>query len=175
MATLTANILVGSPHPNHDGIQPSHYLFLSENSRPAWVLVQQNLFNKENRQEEKITWIPTVEDMLEDAILMIAVHVQKNQGILELASTFTDNIESERLELYEVFNESQRKQLYEECRKISDFPKLIVSVFQGSTIKRQLKVVEQYKMDVEVCSPVYARLFSLWSKETNIIGSLSNI
>ena len=175
MATLTAQILAGSPHQNHGGINPSHYLFLSENSRPAWVLVQQNLFNTENRQEEKITWIPTVEDMLEDAILMIAVHVQKNQGILELASTFTDNIESDRLELYEVFNESQRKQLYEKCQVIPNFPKLIVSFFHGSTIQSQLKVIEQYKMDVELCGPVYSRLYSAWSQETNIIGSLSSI
>ena len=35
MATLTPQILVGIPHPNHGGINPSHFLFLSENNRPA--------------------------------------------------------------------------------------------------------------------------------------------
>jgi hypothetical protein len=33
MATLTAQILVGGSHPNQGGINPSHYLFLSESSR----------------------------------------------------------------------------------------------------------------------------------------------
>lgn len=33
MATFTAQILVGSPHPNHGGINPTYSLFLSENSR----------------------------------------------------------------------------------------------------------------------------------------------
>ena len=31
MASLTAQLLIGSPHPNDGGIIPSHYLFLSEN------------------------------------------------------------------------------------------------------------------------------------------------
>ena len=33
MATLTAQILIGSEHPYHGGMGPSHQLFLSENDR----------------------------------------------------------------------------------------------------------------------------------------------
>jgi len=172
MGTLTAQILVGSPHVNHDGIQPKNYLFLSENSMPAWVLVPQNIFG-EHITTKRITWIPTVENMLEDAFLMIAVHIIKNSEILELAKSFYDKIQqTERLELYEHFNDSQRKQLYEECRHISKFPKLIISVFRYSTIQKQLKVVQEYKMDVEVCCPIYSRLYSGWTKETRVEGSL---
>ena len=47
MSTITAQILVGSPHPNKDGIIPSNYLFLSENSAPGWVLVRENIDNEE--------------------------------------------------------------------------------------------------------------------------------
>jgi len=82
MATMTAQILVGRPHTNHDGINPTHYLFLSENSRPAWVLVSQNIFPKEQRDHSRITWIPTVENMLEDALLMIALHGQVNGQVM---------------------------------------------------------------------------------------------
>ncbi len=172
MGTLTAQILVGSPHPNHGGIEPTHYLFLSENSRPAWILVDQNLFGTQKWQKKKITWIPTVENMIEDAILMIAIHIQNNQDIIELAASFSDNVKSDRLELHEHFNDSQRKQLYEKCREISDFPKVIVSVFRGSTIQSQLEVIEEYRMDVEVCCSVYSRLYSAWSQETHIEGLL---
>jgi len=172
MATLTAQILVGHPHPNHDGINPTHYVFLSENDRPAWVLVRQNIFEERGRGIGKITWIPTVENMLEDALLMIAIHVCKNHEVTELAKGFCAKIESERIEVYSDLEEPHRKQLYQRCREISGFPKIIVSVFKGSTIERQLPVLEQYKMDVEVCIPIYSRLYSSWTNETRIEGSL---
>ena len=170
MGTMTAQFLVGTPHQNHDGIQPTHYLFLSENSRPAWVLVPQNIF-RDDRIQNKVTWIPTVENMLEDAFLMIAIHIQKDREIIELAESFYKNAQSDRLELYEHFSDSQRTQLYEMCRQLS-FTKVIITVFRNSTILRQLQIIEQYKMDVEVCCPTYSRLFSVWSKETRIEGSL---
>lgn len=173
MGTLTAQILVGSPHPNHDGIQPTHYLFLSENSRPAWVLVRQNVFEEDKASEKKIIWIPTVENMLEDAFLMIAVHVQRGQEIVELARSFCNSTDLDRLELYEHFNDSRRRQLYAKCRLLSGFPKVIISVFRGSTIQGQLRLIEKYQMDVEVCCPMYSRLFSEWSDETRIEGSLA--
>jgi hypothetical protein len=172
MGTLTAQILVGSPHVNHDGVQPKNYLFLSENSMPAWILIPQNVFG-EHITTKRITWIPSVENMLEDAFLMIAVHIINNSEIIELAKSFYDKIQqTDRLELYECFNDSQRKQLYEKCRHISKFPKVIISVFRHSTIQKQLKVIEQYKMDVEVCCPIYSRLYSAWTKETSVEGSL---
>ena len=109
--------------------------------------------------------------MLEDAFLMIAIHIQKDREIIELAESFYKNAQSDRLELYEHFSDSQRTQLYEMCRQLS-FTKVIITVFRNSTILRQLKIIEQYKMDVEVCCPTYSRLFSVWSKETRIEGSL---
>jgi len=172
MGTMTAQILVGTPHSNHDGIQPTHHLFLSENSRPAWVLVPQNIFGEDQTAQKKIVWIPTVENMLEDAFLMIAIHIQKNRKITELANSFYNNMQSDRLEMYEHINESQRKQLYEKCRQIPKFPKIIISVFRGSTIQSQLQIISQYKMDVEVCCTTYSRLFSAWSGKTGIAGSL---
>ncbi len=92
MATFTAQILVGSPHPNHGGINPTHSLFLSENSRPAWILVDP--YPDSGPRNSRIVWIPTLENMLEDALLMIAVYVCKDDGILvgltgALVCTFT--------------------------------------------------------------------------------------
>lgn len=172
MATLTAQILIGSPHPHHDGINPTHYLILSENDRPAWVLVNQNIFQEERSSFSKIIWIPTVENMLEDALLMIAIHVCKNREIIEHAKGFSAKIQTDRIEMYSDLEESQRKQLYQECRAITDFPKVIVSAFRGSTIEKHLPLLEQYKMDVEVCRVSYSRLYSSWTNNTRIEGSL---
>jgi len=53
-----------------------HYLFLSENSRAAWILVPQNVFRGfQPVRGPKITWIPTVENILEDALLVMALYV----------------------------------------------------------------------------------------------------
>lgn len=172
MATLTAQILIGSPHPNHDGLNPTHYLFLSENDRPAWVLVDQNIFQKERSSFPKIIWIPTAERMLEDALLMVVIHILKNREIVKMAKGFFSEIESNGVELYSNLNESQRNKLYQKCRKISDFPKIIISAFRGSTIEKQLAVLKQYKMDVEVCSPIFSRLYSSSTNEYKIEGSL---
>ena len=172
MATLTAQILIGSPHPNDDGIIPSHYLLFSENSAPSWELVEANINQVNNEKLPKIVWIPTAENMLEDGLLMAAIHVLKNQEILEMAKDYTIKIESERLEIYSDLDEEQRNKLYKKCREFSEFPKLIISVFRSSSIERQLAILEKYKMDVEVCTPIYSRLYSRWKNETRIEGSL---
>jgi len=103
---MTAQMLIGAGHPNHDGIGPSHYLYLSENSRPAWLLVEQNVFTNNKKREAKIVWIPTVEDMLEDAFLMIGLHVVKDQGMVELIKTFNKAALSDRLEMYDNLEEA---------------------------------------------------------------------
>lgn len=172
MGTFTAEILVGNPHPNHDGIIPSHYLFLSENSRPAWIMTRQNIFNDNVKGSRIITWIPTVENMLDDAILMIAIDICKNEELLSLAKKFHPGIESDRIEMYADFEEDQRNQLYDKCSEINDFPKIIISVFKSSSIMAQLQSLDKYNLDVEVCTPSYIRLNSSWSKETYKEGSL---
>ena len=110
--------------------------------------------------------------MLEDGLLMVAVHVLKNQEILDMARDYSVNILSKRLELYSDFFEEQRNNLYQKCRELSEFPKLIISVFRSSSIEGQLVVLEKYKMDVEICTTNYSRLYSGWQNETRIEGSL---
>jgi hypothetical protein len=173
MATLTAMILVGRGHPNHDGINPTHYLFLSENDRPAWILLPENVFNKgTDAMKKKVTWIPTVENMLEDALLMVAIHVLKDKEITELAGNYFKNKRPNWVELGQDINKQDLSKLYKKCRDIDNRYKIVLTVLESSTIQGQLKVLENYKMDIEVCTPRYSRLYSEWTKETRIVGSL---
>ena len=174
MGTMTAQMLIGAGHPNHDGIDPKRYLFLSENSRLAWLLVEENIFQTTNR-EKRVVWVPTVKDMLEDAFLMIGLHVVKDLELVQLARSFSKVATSHRLELSDSFEEAQRRELYEKCRGLTIFPKIILSVFTGSSIMRQLGVIEKYDMDIEVCCPVYVRLSSQWSAERMIQGTLEAV
>ena len=158
MGTFTAQILVGEPHIYHGGIEPTHYLFLSENDRPAWILVNQNIFeNPINLQQGgevekiRIVWIPSAENMLDDALLMIAIHVMKNKQIIDFAQKIYKNIEGPYLEMNGQLTHSQRDQLYEECRRIKDWPKIVVTVMGGSSIKAQLPILKKYSIECEIC------------------------
>jgi hypothetical protein len=172
MATFTAQILVGSSHLYHGGISPTHCLYLSENDRPAWILINHSVVGSDLPEHSPITWIPTVEDMLEDALLMIAVHVRKDRGLLRQAELLGADLQSDYLEMYSSLSNAQRAQLHSACRAIKEYPKLIVSVFEASTIESQLPVLEQYGMEVEVCCASCSRQHSSGADETTMEGSL---
>ena len=173
MGTFTAQILVGTPHQNHGGITPTHCLFLSENSRPAWVLLPQNIFEPSpNLKNDKITWIPTVENMLEDALLMIAMHVIQDKEITGLAEKVFRNKAPHWVALYDDIDELDRIKLYEKCREIGNRFKIVITVMEESSITGQLKVIEDYKMDVEVCKPSFSRMYSAWQNEVQVKGQL---
>ena len=155
MGTITALILVGASQRYPDGITPSHYLFLSENDRPAWILVSQNI--AENRPgeipspKETITWLPTLDHVLEDAFLMIAIHVIRDRELIQMAEKFCREILSPRVVLYDCLQDDQRRVLYERCRKISQWPRIILSVFKGSSLQNPIPIFQQYPMNFEVC------------------------
>jgi hypothetical protein len=155
MGTITAFILVGASHRYPDGITPSHYLFLSENDRPAWILVSQNISESLSHElpspGESITWVPTQDHMLEDAFLLIALHVIRDRELVHMAGEFCREILSPRVVLYDCFHDDQRRLLYERCRKISQWPKIVLSVFKGSSVQNPLPVFQQYPMNFEVC------------------------
>lgn len=110
--------------------------------------------------------------MLEDAFLMIALHVVKDLELVQLARSCSKAATSRRLELSDSFDDVQRRELYEKCRGLTTFPKIILLVFSGSSRSRQLGVIEKYGMDIEVCTPAYVRLSSPWTKERTIKGSM---
>src|SRR5690554_6680116 len=84
MGTFTAQILIGKNHPYDGGIHSiTHTLFLSENSRPTWVLK-----NEGAKKKDSIIWITTVENMLEDGLLMLGVYVLKDEKLLKMKEKY---------------------------------------------------------------------------------------
>ncbi len=176
MSAITAQILVGRAHPDRRGIEPTHYLYLSENGKPAWILVSQNIAEPESSSSEKrVTWIPTGENLLEDALLMIAIYVLKVPEIIELAKNYFKNGFHDFLNLSDEIERETLKKLHEKCRHIDDFYKLAITVFEGSTIHPQLKVLEKYKMELEVCTPRYYRLYSSQNDPPKQKGYLTDL
>jgi hypothetical protein len=166
MATFTAQILIGSKHTYDSGmINISHCLYLSENSRPAWILSSTDVFNDQDQKQPNITWIPTLENMLEDALLMIGIYVLKDSTLIALAKKYFKNTNQNFIELYQDIESDNLQELYKKARIMESNHKIIVSVFQGSSLMRQLPVLKNYQNDMEVCQSIYVKEYSLWNNQ----------
>ncbi|HDS63617.1 MAG TPA: hypothetical protein ENN52_05775 [Methanofollis liminatans] len=160
MGTITAQILVGSPHPYHDGLNLTHQLLLSENSRPAWILSRPPGSMEERPHHGQITWIPgDPHHILEDAFFMIAYHLIQDPTVRALAGKHFDGAGAEHLSLDTAYTDDHLEEIRRCCREIEAWPKLVVSVFRQSSVLSQLAVIEDYPMAIEVCCPVYARRY----------------
>lgn len=164
MGSVTAQILAGTGHPDDGGIIPTHFLFLSEGARPVWTLVPQSLFPRKGRKKSEITWIPAG-NMVEDALLMIATHICRNEKILALGKSCCEAFEADSLDLATDLKPEDRVRLYEECRRIEAFPKIIVTYLRHSSVEFAVAVLREYRMEVEVCGPFYSRIYSGETKE----------
>ncbi|MGG5252241.1 hypothetical protein ACQYAD_01690 [Neobacillus sp. SM06] len=172
MGASTCQILVGKKH-SYDGgiINITHQLYLSENDRPAWVLTPVRT-EMEKSTQQKIVWIPTLKNMLEDALVMIGLYVLKDEPLRTLANQFFQNPKKLFIELYKEIPSEDLQKLYEQARKIESAHKIIVSVFHGSSILSQLPILKNYQNDVEVCTSVFSKEFSLWTRKFEEIGDL---
>ena len=166
MASFTAHIISGNGGGyDNEGIIPIDTLYLSENSRPAWVL---------KKGANKITWIPTVDNMLEDGLLMLALHAIKHPEIVALADQYFNNPKPTWAELYQDITEEHLQALYQKNRSIKWCCKLIITVFDKSHIRSQIPVLEQYNNEnIEVCTPIFTRNYSRWSGKVITKGSLN--
>ncbi|MGG1401583.1 hypothetical protein ABE288_27755 [Bacillus salipaludis] len=175
MATFTCQILIGQKHSYDSGIiNISHSLYLSENSRPAWILSPTNILDEQNHPQQNITWIPTLENMLEDALVMIGIYVLKNKELTKLANQLFRQPNKNFIELYQDIDSKGLEQLYYQARKIESSHKIILSVFQGSSILKQLPILKHYQNDIEVCKSIFTKEFSLWSRKFEEIGDLDD-
>src|SRR5688500_16226564 len=98
MSSMTAQLGVGHPDTYHGGIAPTHIVWLSENSRPAWILQSvwrgftsdpDDAFDEADGPtwtDERTVWVPSgPESILEDGLLLIATHVVNDPDVLGLA------------------------------------------------------------------------------------------
>tara|TARA_Y100000310_G_C20457028_1_gene703520 strand:+ start:136 stop:609 length:474 start_codon:yes stop_codon:yes gene_type:complete len=147
MGTFTAQVLIGREHPYHGGINPSHQLFLSENNRPAWIL------KSFEENDEKTVWIPTLEHMFEDALLMIGIYILKDKKLIELFRKYRKSKNDSDMNLVELYDDIDSKdldKLYEQGKKMKTDYKLIFSIFEESSIKNVDNVLKDYNFKFEV-------------------------
>ncbi len=159
---MTAQILVGSDNYFHGGINPTHACFLSENSRPAWVLVPlpSLVLGSLEVPSEPPVWIPTLEHMLEDALLMLALHLVKPPELMALADQQFRCNWRQRAELYTDITMEALAELRAVLRGVKPAPrlgKLVVTVMEGSHIQEKTGVLAEYLWLYEVCPVAQVR------------------
>jgi hypothetical protein len=174
MGTINAQILIGRSHPYHQGIvNISHRMFLSENGSSCWTLRKEDFYGMEQNQSIKaISWIPTLEHMLEDGILMIGLYVWQDPVLINMAEEVFQKPVDQIQNIPDSIHEADLEKLYERCRQIENSCKLAITVMNDSTINKQLSVLEKYKFETEVCTTVYSRHYSPWSGRLVIEGTL---
>lgn len=80
MGTITTIIHVGSGHPNDGGIIPEYVMYLSENSRPVWILTEY-LSDETSPVYRMVPHSPKY--ILEDAFVFIGWAIMKNPLLKE--------------------------------------------------------------------------------------------
>ena len=141
MASLTATILIYGAQPE---LTIPYLIELTENSRPALIL---NQFNKDSKP---IVIIPTLENMAEDVILMIAVYILKK--VEPPVQLHKHNGQS----MYDLFTESERQELYNKsiiAIKESQI-NLIFNLLEGSTLLNQVKKIKDFSPNLEITVPL---------------------
>lgn len=176
MATMTAQLLIGSAHPYDGGIYPDYYMYLSENGVARWTIIKENISSEHVQGEDMriAQWIPTIEYMLEDALLMIGIYILKDEELVKMAKQIFNGEIPKTAALYEEVSTQELEKMRERVRQINHPYKMTLSIFQGSTIMKQVKVLEAYPMDVELCLPVYLREYNTWSQKQETKGELES-
>lgn len=154
MATFTAQILIGTEHPYHGGINPTHFLFLSENDRPAWILTNENITG-ENPDVEKIVWNPTTENMFEDALFMINLYIEKDKTLIAYLKENHKkiNFNTNNISIPEILDKKELEKIYQlnlDLLKKNKSLKLVVSIFADSSLKDIVKSLNGSEIKCEI-------------------------
>lgn len=156
MASMTAQILFGRDNYFHGGINPTHACFLSENSRPAWVLIPfpSLVFGGLEVPAKPPVWIPTLEHLLEDALLMLTLHLVQPPELVAVADLQFRCDWRQRAELYTDITPEALAELRAAVRRLklaSPLAKLVVTVMEGSDIHGKTGVLADYPWLYEIC------------------------
>lgn len=175
MSTVTAHCMVGTAHPNHGGIIPTHTIYLNENSHPVLTLLPQNLPPRRRRVPLPVVWIPRPDKILETLIVMAYLFVIRHPEVR--LGTHPRLLEEafEPIWLPELEKDHPLDPLFDLCRRAETNAKLQLTASTASTLYHQLPILTEHIVDVEVCVPVFRREFSQWRGQNHTVGEIPSL
>jgi hypothetical protein len=172
MAIITAQILIGHTNQLGGGMLPTHCLLLSEGNKPVWILKNLDILEDHISALNTIRWVPTEENILDDALLMISISILKDEKLLDKAKKYFNNLSQPLLDLNEDISMCNLMELREISKALKYDYKIAISCFSGTSLEGNLKKLKEYSMDVEVCTPTYNRFYNPWIEKTVVTGNL---
>ena len=101
---------------------------------------------------EKLTWISTPDDLLEDGLLMLGLHVATHPVLRQRADQHFNTAWYGQVDLRRDIIPERLHELYA-CNRQQDWPQHVaITVMFGSTILGQLGVLRQYRFGMELCT-----------------------
>lgn len=175
MGAITAVMLIGSPHPNRGGNRPYAQIHLEESDRPALTLHWNTRSPKGEEVFKKFTMTPTLENLLDDSVLMVAYAICRQSAVFGKVNRLAKNapLDTNRLEMYSSFTPKGRSSLYECVKKLDDLPKVTWCIFDGSLMKRSIAHLASYRFECEVTRSAFVHEYSNWTGKWEVKGSLS--
>lgn len=172
MAAVTALIQIGNPHPNDGGLRSFSRVQLEEGDRPALI------FKSLTREipPNPTVMIPTIENTLEDALVMIAYVLGLNREITDMVTAARAGHAGNHLEMYEAFDQESRNRLY---RLLADpanaktWPYLGFGVYRDSMLTKQVERLHALPFDYELLLSVRGRRHTHWGPEPKVWDELA--
>lgn len=157
MRETTAEIWIGQDQSTdwagtQGGINATHLLLLRENSRPAWMLLPGNLYdsNPPSIKSAKV-WIPTLENPIQDALLLFAVLGARVPEIRTVFNEFENSRVKSRIDLPAKFPRGVPKSIYAASQRHLKGWHVVVSVGSYSLAARDLEVLSKYSgLNIEI-------------------------
>jgi hypothetical protein len=169
MSATTAQILLGSSHSNDGGINPSFALYLHEGDRCAWSMHEIDLGGSTNKRIAY--WVPDPTQIMADAILMAAFHTGGDDCFRANLLNVFPAVKMNCLESFELAL-TDRLEFLDMVKKIP-MPKMVVSIFQGSSLKGQTGLLAEFPFDCEVCESVSYRIRTQWNSDPSLGGEFA--
>ena len=158
MAVMMAQILIGNRHSFEIGINPEYTIYYSENDKPALILSKEDIYDRSEVIEfDQKVWIPTIENTLEDALLMIGIYLEEDEELIKLADKYFTEYEDKKIVyLYDDIEQSDLEKLYEINRNKRKEYKLVISEFNPNAERFfDYSILKDFDMDITLARVDY--------------------
>jgi hypothetical protein len=186
MSSMTAQLSVGMPDQYHDGIRPTHALWLRENDQAAWTLIDvySDIYgdpdpasdSSEPWATEPVRWIGNQpEQILQNGFLILALHVFRDEVLIEeTKQRLPALLEPGYVDLWKL-DPAALDDLHQLTMDTELPGKVVVTVLGGSSLEPQLPLLERFSTQLEVCTVTYSHTWGgfMGQSEAEPAGSLT--
>lgn len=172
MATITARLQLGKPHPYDNGICHGYNAIeLYENSNVHWVA---------QTRQGKVVWLPrTSHTVAADGLMLLtALYMPSSKAGQELSDRFFPEKGYQRIRRihlpdvtdvdYETLYNDVLTAFHTDAQPDKKRIKLLASVYEGSVLHAQFDKFTALDCDVEILTTSYCKAYSVWGEQENI-------